>query len=332
MNLKEIGEFGFIEQIQKQFKSSHAKIPLGIGDDAAALLPSPQTYSLLTTDTLIEGTHFNRAYSSFEQVGLKAVASNVSDIAAMGGCPRAILVSLGVPGQMVLDDLNNLYRGIAKGCKKTRIDLIGGNTTRTNGPFFISITLFGEVPKKEMLTRAGAQVGDKLYVTGTLGDAAAGLEGLNNEVDRRSFARLVRRHQIPEARCDAGRLLGQSKIPSAMIDLSDGLTADLNHVLKQSHVGAALILEQIPLSPALKRYAKQVQKEALDFALYGGEDYELLFTVPQKKEKKLIELLAKNLIQATCIGQILPEKEGLVLKNLDGVVRKIVPKGYDHFL
>ncbi|MFQ5588330.1 MAG: thiamine-phosphate kinase [Nitrospiria bacterium] len=332
MKLHEIGEFGWIEHIQRRFKSSNINIPLGIGDDAAAIRATPQSDSLLTTDTLIEETHFSLAYSSFEQVGLKAVAVNVSDIAAMGGHSRALLISLGVPGKLDMDDLNRLYRGIAKGCKKTGIEVIGGNTARTSGPFFITITLFGEVLKKEMLTRSGAKTGDLIYVTGTLGDAAAGLDILKNRMNRRSFTTLVRRHQTPEARCEAGCLLGAEKIPSAMIDLSDGLTADLRHIMRASRVGAELVSAEIPLSPALKRYARQLQKDARDFALYGGEDYELLFSVPQKKEKKLVRLIKNGLIQARRIGRILPEKEGFVLKTADGETRTIAPKGYDHFL
>ncbi len=330
MPLAEIGEFGFIAQIRKQFSTSQAFVSLGIGDDAAAFKPGRGIYGLLTTDTLISGTHFSRNYSSFEQVGMKAVAVNLSDIAAMGGRPRAFLISLGIPDDMALPDLKQLYRGIAKAGRAANIALIGGNTTCTQGPFFISITLYGEVVKNQMIRRSGAKPGDAIYVTGTLGDAAAGLDCLKKGRAIRGNTALIRRHRLPKARTVEGPIIVRAGA-SSMIDLSDGLTADLNHVLIQSGVGAALDLSRIPLSPALKRYAKQNKVSALDFALYGGEDYELLFSVPENKEKKLKHLIKTGRIQATRIGTILLKREGMRIRAADGSTRKIVPKGYDHF-
>ena len=331
MQRAEMGEFAFIARIQRQFSAPCNFVPLGIGDDAAAVIPSPGKYSLLTTDTLIEGTHFNRAYSTFEQVGLKALAVNLSDIAAMGGRARAFLVSLGVPQNMPLSDLTALYRGIAKASRAASIVLIGGNTTCSKGPFFITVTLLGEASKKQMVTRAGANQEDAIYVTGTVGDAAAGLDCLQKGHSVKANAALIRRHQIPRARSAEGLLLGQLRIPSAMIDLSDGLTADLDHLLTQSGVGAELRLDHIPVSPALKRYAKRHEVDTLDFALSGGEDYELLFTVSETKGKKLEKLIKRGLIQATRIGTILPKKAGLIGRTAEGKTRKIAPGGYDHF-
>ncbi len=328
---KKMSEFGFIEQIQRQFKHTQPGSLLGIGDDAAAVLPKRGTATLLTTDTLIEGVHFNRAFSTFEQVGQKAVAVNVSDIAAMGGTPRAMLVSLGVPEITDTHDLKKLYRGISKSCKKINIDLIGGNTARTTGPFFIAVTLYGEVMKKKMVRRDGAKAGDVLYVTGFPGEAAAGLELLKQTGDRRRFSRLVRRHQVPEARWEAGQILARENLVSAMIDLSDGLAADLNHILMQSQVGAMLEEAAFPISPALRRFTKTLKKDILKLVLYGGDDYELLFSVPLAKEKKLLNCLAENQIQATRIGEILPKKQGLLLKGVSGRQGRISPLGFDHF-
>lgn len=325
------GEFDFIAQIQKDFSSPHDFVSLGIGDDAAAFTASRGCLSLLTTDTLIENTHFSSAYSSFEEVGMKAVAVNLSDIAAMGGCPRSFLISLGVPAHVGLSDLKQLYRGIAKACLPSDLALIGGNTTRTSGPFFIALTLHGEVLKKQMIRRSGAKPGDALYVTGTLGDAAAGLECLQaGEI--KGNRRLIQAHKIPQARTTEGQVIAKAGIASAMIDISDGLSADLNHLMMQSRVGAELTLAQIPLSPALKRYSRQNKKSALDFALFGGEDYELLFTVPPKREKNVSQLIESGLIQVTQIGRILSKKEGLLGREPSGDRRKITARGFDHFL
>jgi len=331
MPMKGIGEFAFIERIQKRFPSSE-KIPLGIGDDAAAIHVSPNQLTLLTTDTLVEKTHFDRTYCTFFQIGYKVVSVNLSDIAAMGGTPRYFLISLGLPLDIQINDLDALYRGIAKASREADIHLIGGNTTSTQGNFFISITLIGEVAPLQLIRRSGASEGDYLYVTGTLGDAAAGLKLLNSPDDTRTFSQLVQKQRCPQAQVKEGILLADQNIASAMIDISDGLTADLSHMMKQSHVGASLQLAKIPISPALKRFAKKTRVDPLNFALFGGEDYELLFAVPGKKVKKLEQLILNASIQAVQIGRVLSKQEGLIGQDEKGKRHKITPKGYDHLL
>jgi len=338
MDLGVLGEFGFIERLQRRFSSPpdldlKSAVSLGIGDDAAAVIPSPNKYSLLTTDSLVEGIHFTRAFSSFHQVGFKALAVNLSDIAAMGGVARFFLVSLGLPKDLSLRDLDQLYRGLAKGMQEFGLALVGGNTSATTGPFFITITLLGEVDKDVMLRRDGAKPGDALFVTGTLGDAAAGLEILKKGLALGGRSSLIRRQLRPKARLREGRLLAEAHIPSAMMDVSDGLTADLTHILKQSGLGAELDLPQIPLSAALKCYVKKYapEKDPLDYALYGGEDYELLFSVPEKNIQKLEALIQSGEIQACRIGTMCPQKKGLIAKEADGRTRKIHPRGHDHF-
>ncbi len=330
--MAKVSEFDFIAQIQKQFSSSPDFVSLGIGDDAAAFLPSRGYLNLLTTDTLIEDIHFSRAHSTFEQIGIKAVAVNLSDIAAMGGRPRSFLISLGVPNHIKFSDLKQLYRGIKKASDTANLALIGGNTTRTNGPFFISITLHGEVSKKQMITRCTAQVGDSIYVTGTLGDAAAGLDCLKEGRAIKGYRHLLQQQRCPQARTTEGMLIAQTGIASAMIDISDSLSADLRHIMMQSGVGAELTCAKIPLSPSLKRYAKQHKMDALDFALYGGEDYELLFCVPPGKEKKLAQLIKNDLMQATHIGTICSKREGMFTRGRDKKKQPLTAKGYDHFL
>lgn len=331
MNLSQIGEFGLIRRIQKQLPPPFSSIPLGIGDDAAAILPSPGKYLLLTTDTLLESVHFDLAYSSYAQIGYKAVSVNLSDIAAMGGTPRFFLVSLGLTDRQKVTDLDALYRGIGKGGGEGAIDLIGGNIVRSKALFFISLTVLGEVPKKEMVTRGGARAGEALYVTGTLGDAAAGLEILKEGSDPKGFSRLVGRHRTPQARWREGRLLAKNGWGTAMIDLSDGLTADLGHLLERSGVGAELDLTRVPISSPLRRYALQKRSDPIRYALEGGEDYELLFSVPEGKIPALESAVRRGVIAARRIGVIRKKKDGLIARGLDGRLTPIASAGYDHF-
>ncbi|HIL35650.1 MAG TPA: thiamine-phosphate kinase, partial [Nitrospiria bacterium] len=218
--------------------------------------------------------------------------------------------------------------GIRKGARETETELIGGNTAFSKGPFFISLTMVGDVPRKEVVKRSGAKAGDALYVTGTLGEASAGLEMLKKEISPKLFPRLVRRYQTPQARWREGSLLARKAIPSAMIDLSDGLVSDLNHLAEESGVGAELDLKAIPITPSLRRFAHQAGRNPLEYALRGGEDYELLFSVPPKKIRKLESLLQDRLIRATRIGTI--TRRGLFVRS-EGKLQRIEPHGYDHF-
>jgi thiamine-monophosphate kinase len=321
MNLSQIGEFGLIRRIQKSLPPPFSAVPLGIGDDAAAIDSSPENYLLITTDSLIENVHFDFAYSSYAQIGYKAVAVNISDIAAMGGIPRYFLISLGLTGSQNVADLDRLYRGLGKGGREARMDLIGGNTTSSKERFFLSLTVIGEVPKKEMVTRAGARAGDALFVTGTLGNAAAGLEILKKGIDPKSYP----------TRWREGRLLAKKGIASAMIDLSDGLTSDLGHLADRSGVGAEVDWSRLPIAPSLRRYASRSGTDPVRYALDGGEEYELLFTVPEKKIKTLEKEIARGLIAARRIGVIQEKKKGLTARELDGRLTRMAPGGYDHF-
>ena len=328
MNLRQIGEFGLIRRIQKKFPARSSSIFLGLGDDAAAILPSPQKILLLTTDSLVEEVHFDLSFSTFFQVGYKAMAVNISDIAAMGGTPRFYLVSLGLTDQTP-QEIDRLYRGIQKGGKEAGAALIGGNTAHSKKTFFVSLTLLGEVPKKEMVTRGGGRPGDALYITGSVGDAAAGLEILQKGGG--AFQPLIRRYQAPPLRWREGRLLAERRIASAMIDLSDGLSSDLSHIMEQSGVGAELDLSALPLSSSLKRYALQTGNDPLKYALNGGGDYELLFSVPRKKVKVLDLLIQSGAVAARRIGALVHKKRGFTGRDPGGRIRKIEPGGYDHF-
>ena len=330
MDLRQLGEFGLIDRIQKRFPPPASTVPLGIGDDAAAILPSAKQYLLLTTDSLVEGVHFDPAFSTFQEVGYKSVMVNVSDIAAMGGTPRYLLISLGLTDRQTVEEIDALYKGIEKASREAGLDLLGGNVAFSTGPFFISPTVAGEVPKKEMVTRAGAQAGDSLYVTGTLGDAAAGLVLLKKGIETRRFSRLVRRYRAPQARWREGRLLAKARIPSAMIDLSDGLSSDLGHLMKQSGLGAEIEADRLPLSSPLRTAALQTGTDPIEYALNGGEDYELLFAVPERNIKKLEKRIQDGLIAARRIGRMMPRRTGLRLIDSNGRSRPIAAGGWDH--
>ncbi|MFY9270064.1 MAG: thiamine-phosphate kinase [Candidatus Manganitrophaceae bacterium] len=334
MNLRQIGEFGLIRRIRNRFPPPPF-IPLGIGDDAAAILPASGQLLLATTDSQIEGVHFNRAFSTFHQIGYKSVMVNVSDIAAMGGTPRYLLMSLGLAERQTVEEIDQLYQGIGKASGEAGLVLIGGNISSTKGPFFISPTLLGEVPKKEMVGRGGARAGEALYVTGSLGEAAAGLallrEGIGAARVARPFARLLRRYRTPQARWREGRLLARRGIPSAMIDLSDGLAADLRHLIEESRLGAEIDGALLPISSLLKRAALQTGVNPIEYALNGGEDYELLFSVPEKKIDTLEKLIRQGLIEARRIGRMMRGSFGLRWIEPDGRKRLIGPGGWDHF-
>lgn len=323
-----LGETGLIRQIQRRMPTSSPQTRIGIGDDAAAFRPSPGTDLLVTTDSLVERVHFDLAFSNYVQLGRKALAVNLSDIAAMGGAPRAFLVSLGLTRRQTAQDITQLYRGMRQ--EGRGIDLIGGNITSASAPFSIGITLLGEAPPQEIVTRSGAHVGDVLYVTGTLGDAAAGLDILKSGRNTCGFRRLIQRHQTPSPRVREGRLLATCAIASAMIDLSDGLSSDLHHLATQSQVGAALELPQLPASAALKRYALQAGVDPIEYMLNGGEDYELLFSVLEKKNPPLERLIREGAVRATRIGVIVHKRLGITGRTSEGKIRPIQPRGYDH--
>ncbi|TAK02735.1 MAG: thiamine-phosphate kinase [Candidatus Manganitrophaceae bacterium] len=331
MDLRQLGEFGLIDRIQKRFPPPASNVPLGIGDDAAAILPSSKQYLLLTTDSLIEGVHFDPAFSTYQEVGYKSVMVNVSDIAAMGGAPRYFLISLGLTNRQSVKEIDQLYKGIEKGSREAGLDLLGGNIAFSTGPFFISPTVLGEVPKKELVKRSGAREGDGLYVTGTLGEAAAGLALLQKGIETGRFARLVRRYRAPQARWREGRLLAKGRIASAMIDLSDGLSSDLGHLMRQSGLGAEIEAALLPLSSPLRAAALQMGTDPLEYALHGGEDYELLFSVPERNIKKLEKMIEKGQIAAHRIGKMTPKRHGLKLKEPSGRSRTVAPGGWDHF-
>ena len=299
---------------------------LGIGDDGALVNPSTNTQLVVATDTLVESVHFP-AYASAEQIATRALCVNLSDMAAMGATPRWFTLALTLE-KADTDWLEGFSRGLAEVANEFGIALIGGDTT--SGPLTISLTLLGEVPVDAALQRNGASPGDSIYVTGTLGDGAAGLKvieqaGGENLVLDSGTERLLTRFYRPQPQVQVGQQLRD--LASACIDISDGLVADLGHICKASAVSASLVSKQLPIHPEVtQRYPQQ----ALHWALAGGDDYQLCFTVPKTNCETLDRLIAKGELDATVIGQIQPLREENCQLVVDNIAADI-NGGFDHF-
>ena len=327
MKISDLGEFGLIDRIRRTASRSAKGAPISIGDDAAALLLSPSSVLLATTDMLIEGIHFDLKTTDLYSLGWKAAAVNLSDIAAMGGVPRFCLTSLGIPSSLTVEQVDDFYRGFSECVRKERTVLVGGDTCGSQKGLIISVTVLGEGEKDHLVTRSGAKPGDLLYVTGTLGDSGAGLEMLRAGAGSRTpgARRLIEKHLRPVPHVAEGRKLALSGVASTMIDVSDGLSSDLGHICEQSAMGAEIFEERIPLSRQL-RSAKGLKRPPVEYALSGGEDYELLFTVSPAKIKKLKALR----IRATEIGVITRERSMLLLNDRRQGTPLMVT-GYNHF-
>lgn len=336
MKISELGEFGLIEVLAEMVAASAPRdketaerrpLVLGIGDDAAAWRVD-DSVQLATVDTLVQGIHFNLETTSWEELGWKALAVNLSDIAAMGGVPRYALVSLSLPSHTDVENVKALYKGMLALAKQSGVTIVGGNMSGAPAAV-ISITLLGDTAskEKEMLTRSAARAGQKIAVTGSLGAAAAGLEMLTKHLsfDSKAAEALRKAHLTPNPRVSEGRLLVQNGVRAA-IDISDGLLADLRHICESSKVGARLEIERIPVHPAVK---ENFGEKALQLAMSGGEDYELLFTASAVIIEKVKAALA---CPVTIIGDITAVKAGeVVLLDKEGNRMDAATHGWDHF-
>lgn len=331
-------EFALIEHIRRRFGRTGPSVVRGIGDDAAVLTPPPGRQLVMTTDLLTEGVHFDRQTASLEEIGYKAAIANLSDLAAMGARPDYVLVSLACPSDCATPDILRLYRGMADACRPYRVALVGGDTSASRSGLFLSLTVTGSVPIGKALLRSGARPGDRLYVTGTLGDALAGLQVLGKKrrassLRLSSAARraLIERHRRPIAHPRLGQTLSGHRLASAAIDLSDGLSGDLRHLCEQSRVGVELDAAALPMSPALRAYARSSGTDPITLALQGGEDYELLFTVPPSKERVLLRMAQRTGRRLTRIGLIKPARFGRQIKDVTGRLRRLPDTSYEHF-
>ena len=325
MNKKETdSEFSLIEKITSGFQDFHG-LKKGIGDDAAVIPMEGGKYQLISADTLVENDHFNFAWSSPLQVGMKAVEVNVSDIAAMGGTPTFILVSIVLNSKTPTKNLEEVYCGIQVKCEKYGISLIGGDTTHGES-FVISVTILGEVSRDNLLLRSGAKAGDLLCVTGKLGASSAGYFSLKKGVSVKDLSSSIKKkHLTPESRLEAARLI--SPYASSMIDISDGLASEAKHLAVSSQTGVVVNQNQIPVSEEVLLIEKQLGFNPYFFALSGGEDFELLFSIGPENMKKI----EKNFRDFTVVGEM-TDKVGSFLLLQENKKTIPLPRGWDHLL
>jgi len=323
MKLRDLGEFPFLRRLQQRVPRD-AHVQLGIGDDCAALALLGTT--LLTTDTLVENVHFRREWTTFTLLGEKAFAVNASDISAMGGEPTFALLGLSVPQDTEVEELDAFFDGFLRAARASHTSLIGGNMSAAPC-WMIAVTLLGHAPHG-IITRSGAQVGDDVYVTGTLGDAALGLHVLQKGQSDVQAEEAKARFLCPTSRLEISRSLVAQHLATAMIDVSDGLLQDLGHICETSKVGAEIKGEQLPLSPS---YRALCGERDWNLALTGGEDYELLFTAPVEQRTAIADIVRTALAPITRIGCITSHAQGICVRAADGSMYTPTQAGYDHF-
>jgi thiamine-monophosphate kinase len=335
MRVRDLGEFGLIARIARSLPAPGPGVIVGIGDDVAVLRTDGTRHILATCDIQVEGVHFLRSHITPRQLGRKVVAINVSDIAAMGGLPRYLLVSLVLPKDTEVAFVDGLYEGMQAECARWGAEIVGGNMAHSPDGVIVDVFLLGEVEPEHLLRRSGARLGDQVLVTGTLGDSAAGLAlVLHPETEcpdeHRRWA--LGRHLTPTPRLWEGRAIARSRLATAMIDVSDGLASDIGHICEMSEVGVRLWAEAIPISSAARAVAEAVGARALDWALFGGEDYELLFTAPADQAAELARRVQEETgTPLTVIGEIVPAEEGMTILREDGSIVPLNRGGWDHF-
>ncbi len=326
-SLEELGEFGLIDHLTKDFPLQQKSTVKGIGDDAA-VLDFKDRKTLVSTDLLIEGVHFDLSYMPLKHLGYKAVVVNLSDIYAMNAIATQITVSIAVSNRFPLEALEAFYEGVALAAKTYEVDVVGGDTTSSTKGMLISITAIGAAMENKIVYRNGAKPNDLLVVTGDLGGAYMGLQVLerekevfkvnpNNQPDLDAYSYIVERQLKPEARKDMVALLDKLGVhPTAMIDISDGLSSEILHLCKQSEVGCNLYEDKIPLDPTVISSCEEFGLDSTMVALSGGEDYELLFTVDQKEFPKI-----KGNPNLTVVGHMTAKSEGahLISRNISKI-------------
>jgi thiamine-monophosphate kinase len=328
------GERDLIARIRARLPADPSWVHVGIGDDAAVLDPERNVLEVLTTDTMVEGVHWDSRFCSPADVGHKALAVNLSDLASMGAQPRAALLSLSVGPRWAETDADAFTDTLARLAHEQKVSLVGGNVTSTPGPATITVTLTGTVRKRRVLTRSAARPGDELYVTGTIGAARAGLLWLQShpmldEPADPALADCLRRYRRPEPRVRIGRLLGTNRVASACIDLSDGCADAVRQVAEASGTGARIDAVLLPVPERAAAVFRDAGEDPIEAAVRGGDDYELLFSVSPKQRRALetVRRLARG-VPLTRIGE-LTRNPALVLRREDQ--ESPLPEGFSHF-
>jgi thiamine-monophosphate kinase len=334
-SIESLGEFGLIDYLTKDIKTKNGNSVLGIGDDAA-VIDIGDKYQLVSTDLLVEGVHFDLAYAPLKHLGYKSVAVNVSDICAMNGNAKQITLGLALSNRFTVEALEELYEGVKLACRHYGVDLVGGDTTSSTSGLMISVTVLGEVEKDQITYRSGAKVNDLVVCTGDLGAAYLGLQLLNreNEIfkenpkmqpDLSGNDYVLRRQLKPEAGIKYTKILKELEIiPTAMIDISDGLSSEVLHISKSSNVGITIHEDKIPIDYTAMNLASEFNMNPITCALSGGEDYELLFTVNQEYYDKL-----KKDPDFTIIGFVTDISEGNNFTANDGTSHPLTAQGWD---
>jgi thiamine-monophosphate kinase len=330
----ETGEQALIARIRERLPTSPEWVRVGIGDDAAVVEAERSTFEVLTTDTLVEGIHWDPRFCSPADVGHKSLTVNLSDLAAMGAKPRAALLSLSLPSSWTRDTVDGFTEGFAAAAREHGVAVVGGNITATRGPAVINVTLTGSVRPRRALLRSGARAGDALYVTGSVGAALAGLLWLQDhpspgEPADPGLAECVRRYRRPVPRVRIGSLFGRNRAASACMDLSDGLADAVRQVAEASGTGARIIGEQLPIPPAAREVFEARGKDPILSAAAGGDDYELLLAVPPRKKRaaEALQRLSRG-VPLTLIGEVTGDGRTVLVRG--GQVEEI-PQGFSHF-
>lgn len=335
--LDELGEFGLIDRISANFDNRHKSTIEGIGDDAAIISPDDE-YSVISTDILTEGIHFDLSYFPLKHLGYKSIAVNISDIAAMNAIPSQITVSIAVSNRFSLQAIDEFYEGVKAACEQYNVDLVGGDTSSSAAGVFISITAIGSVSKEKVVRRSGANDKDIICVTGDLGGAYVGLQVLEREKQvfiadpemqpkLDDYEYVVGRQLKPEARMDIIHELAELKIiPTSMIDVSDGLASELMHLNRHSGLGLRVFEEHLPIDNQTYETAVEFNLDPITCALNGGEDYELLFTISQNDYEKL-----KKHDDIHFIGHMVKSDSGAGLVTKGGNWVKLEAQGWNHF-
>lgn len=344
--ISSIGEFGLIDRIRRIVNIRvddavvHESLRFGIGDDAAVFRPTPGKVQLLTSDALIEGIHFDLTFTSMKHLGWKAMVANISDIAAMGGVPRYATVTLSLPRKISVEMVEELYEGIAFACKKYSCLIIGGDTTTSHANMMISISLTGEAEEARVAYRSGAKVGDAICVTGHLGGSVAGLKILQREKERflknpgkefqpslEEYQPAIGKHLMPQPRLDRAKTLTNDLHIHAMIDISDGLASEVHHLCAAGGVGAQIYEHNLPVEATTQRIALELSEHVTEYLLYGGEEYELLFTLSDEEYAKLEKLTE----DVTIIGRVQEKEKGIELIREQGEHEALRSGGWEHF-
>jgi thiamine-monophosphate kinase len=337
MTVGDVSERDLIARVQQRLAPPPAWLLVGIGDDAAVVEPERNRVEVLTVDALVDGVHFDRAFVPPDAIGHRALAVNLSDLASMGAAPRLALLSMALPLSLPIDDFDRIVSGFATLAARYGVHLVGGNLTHTPGPLTIDVTLVGTVKRRQAMTRGGARAGDELYVSGSVGGAAAGLLKLRH-VNSQQWAvsggaqtadcRLLQAYFRPEPRVRLGMLLARNRAATACVDLSDGLGDGVRRLAHDSGVGISVDADALPIGPEARAVFESTGCDAVAAAVAGGDDYELLFTVAPRTRHRLRAAQRHGDAPVTRIGVCTSDRD-LVLRR--GGAAEPVPEGYTHF-